>query len=313
MKKLNRREFMGAISGIGAALFVGGCGSKEQASSGGAKAMAERTPKFDANTLAVATGNEPGKITRAAVDALGGMGKLVRKGDFVVIKPNIAWNRPPSAAATTNPEVVAEIVRMCKEAGAEKILVIDHIIDRPAEGVLGFTGIQAAAEGAGAIVSAAQNESDYRTIDIPKGKEITSDTCIKDILKADVFINVPIAKSHSATKLTLGLKNLMGCNFDRQAWHESQSLDQCIADYASAIRPDLTIMDANRVLLTNGPKGPGEAKDPKKVIACVDPVAVDAFGATLFNLKPEDVGYIKLAYEMGLGEMDLKKMKVKTV
>jgi len=307
MSKLNRREFIEALAGIGAAVFVGGCSSKQEAS---AEAVTTRAPKFDANVLSVGSGNDPAQNTRAAVEALGGMGKLVRKGDLVVVKPNIAWNRPPTSAATTNPEVVAEIVRMCREAGAEKVLVIDHIIDRPAEGVLGFTGIRAAAEKAGAVVSAAQNESDYRTVAIPKGKAIQSDTCIKDILKADVFINVPIAKTHGATRLTLGMKNLMGCNWDRQAWHQSSSLDQCIADYVTAVKPDLTVLDANRILLSNGPKGPGETKDPRKVIAGVDPVAVDAFGATLFDLKPGDIGHIRMANELGVGEMDLKKMKV---
>jgi len=307
MRKLNRREFIEAVAGIGAALFVGGCSSRPEAN---AKSVASRTPKFNPNELAVISGDGSAKNTRAAIDALGGIRKLVRKGDFVVVKPNIAWNRPPTAAATTNPEVVAEIVRMCKEAGADKVLVIDHIIDRPAEGVLGFTGIQAAAEKAGAVVAAAQNESDYRTIAVPKGKVIKSDTCIKDILKADVFINVPIAKTHSATKLTLGLKNLMGCNWDRQAWHQSASLDQCIADYATAIKPDLTVLDATRILLTNGPKGPGQTKDVKKIIAGADPVAVDAFGATLFDVKPSDIGYIKFAHELGIGEIDLKKMRI---
>ncbi len=311
MRKLNRREFIGAVAGLGAGLFISGCKGESEAGQSG-QALTSRTPKFDAAELAVASGKDPAKLTRAAVDTLGGIGKLVNKGDFVLIKPNIAWNRPPDAAATTNPAVVAELVKMCKDAGAGRILVIDHIIDKPAEAVLGFTGIRAAAEAAGAEVMGAQNESDYRTIDIPKGKVIKNDTCIKEILKADVFINVPIAKTHSATKLTLGLKNLMGCNWDRQAWHQSE-LNQCIADYATAIRPDLIIMDANRILLTNGPKGPGDTKDVGKVIAAVDPVAVDAYTASLFNVKPEDVGYIKMAAELGVGTMDLTKMKVKEV
>ncbi len=307
MKKFNRREFIEAVAGLGASLFVGGCSSRPEAN---AKSVAIRGPKFDPKELAVISGDDPAKNTRAAINALGGIRKLVRKGDFVVVKPNIAWNRPPTAAATTNPEVVAEIVRMCKEAGADKVLVIDHIIDRPAEGVLGFTGIQAAGEKAGAVVTAAQNESDYRTIAIPNGKLIKSDTCIKDILKADVFINVPVAKTHSATRLTLGLKNLMGCNWDRQAWHQSASLDQCIADYSTAIKPDLTVLDATRILLTNGPKGPGQTKNVKKIIAGADPVAVDSFGATLFNMEPSDIGYIKFAHDLGVGEIDLNKMKI---
>lgn len=288
-------------------MALAGCGKGNPAA---AVKAPVRTPKVDKGVLAVASGNGPAKNARAAVDALGGMGKFVRSGDFVVIKPNIAWNRLPAAAATTNPELVAELVRMCKEAGAGRVLVVDHIIDRPAEGVLNFTGILAAAKGAGAEVRAAQNESDYETVAVPKGRLLTSDTCIKHILKADVYINAPIAKTHGATGLTLGMKNQMGCNWDRQSWHQS-GLDQCIADYATAVRPDLTVLDANRILLTNGPKGPGETRDAGKVIAGVDPVAVDAYGATLFGMKPHEIGHIKLAHEQGVGEIDLEKLTVR--
>jgi uncharacterized protein (DUF362 family) len=307
MRKLDRREFLGSIAGLGASIFVGGCAGKIE--SNGAS-FPSRGSSFAAKDLAVASGKDPAKNVRAAVDALGGMKKLVSSGDFVVIKPNIAWNRPADAAATTNPEVVAELVKMCKECAANRILVVDHIIDKPAEAVLNFTRIRPAAEKAGAEVTAAQNESDYRSMEIPKGKLIKSNTCIKDILKADVFINVPIAKAHSSTKLTLGMKNLMGCNWNRQAWHASSSLDQCIADYAGAVRADLVVLDANRILLTNGPKGPGETRDVEQVIAGVDQVAVDAYGATLFGTTPKDIGYIRLAHEAGLGEMDLGKMNL---
>ncbi|MCE5197634.1 MAG: DUF362 domain-containing protein [Armatimonadota bacterium] len=309
MRKLSRREFIGAAAGLGAAL-VTGCSKNE---AGALESVKPHTSRLDVKNLAVASGKDPAKNTRAAVDALGGMKKLVREGDVVVIKPNIAWNRPPDAAATTNPHVVSELVKMCKEAGASKVMVLEHVIDKPAEALLSFTGIGPAAEAAGAEVRAAQNESDYRTISIPKGKLIKNDTCIKDILKADVFINVPIAKSHSSTKLTLGMKNLMGCIWDRQAWHQSESLDQCIVDYITAIRPDLTVLDANKILLTNGPKGPGNTKNVNQVIAGADPVAVDAYGATLFGLKPGDVGFIKLASELGVGEMDLSKISIKRV
>lgn len=309
MKKLDRREFLSAAAGIGATFIISGCGKDQSA---GAESTAPRTAKFDEKTLAVASGKDPAKLTRAAVDALGGMGKLVKKGDFVVVKPNIAWNQPPEVGATTNPHVVAEIVKMCKEAGAGRVLVIDHIIDKPAEMVLGLSGIAAACQTAGAEVAAAQNESDFRTVEIPKGKAMKSDTCIKDVLKADVLINVPIAKVHGMTKLTLGLKNLMGCNWDRQGWHQN-ALDQCIADYATAIRPDLTILDANRIMLTGGPKGPGKTKDVGQVIAGVDPVAVDAYGTTLFGMKPEEIKHIQLAHDLGLGEIDLTKVKIKNV
>lgn len=309
MKQLDRREFLGAVAGLGTAFLIGGCGSKSTES---AAVAVPRPAKFDEKIIAVASGSDPGKLARAAVDALGGLGKLVKKGDFVVIKPNIAWNQPAEVAATTNPFVVAELVKMCKEAGAGRILVIDHVIDKPSEMVLGLTGIQAAGTAAGADVTAAQNESDFRTIEIPKGRAMKSDVCIKEVLKADVFINVPIAKTHGMTKLTLGMKNLMGCTWDRQAWHKN-ALDQCIADYATAVRPDLIVLDANRILLTGGPKGPGKTKDIGKVIVGIDPVAVDAYGATLFGMKPEAVGHIRLAHEMGVGEIDLAKVKIKNV
>jgi uncharacterized protein (DUF362 family) len=309
VRKLDRREFLGAIAGLGGALFLGGCGAKEVES---AQPPASRDSKFDKNTLIVASGGDAAKLTRKAVDGLGGMGKLVKSGDFVVVKPNIAWNQPPEIGATTNPEVVAEIVRMCKECGAGRVLVIDHVIDRPAEMVLGLTGIMAAGKSAGAEVAAAQNESDFRRIEISKGQAIKTDTCLKEILKADVFINVPVAKTHGATKLTLGMKNMMGCIWDRQAWHRNK-LDQCIADYATTIRPDLIILDANRILLTGGPKGPGKTKEVGKVIAGVDQVAVDSYGASLFDMSGSEISHIKLAHEMGVGEMDLTKVNIKNV
>lgn len=306
MKQVSRREFLETIAGLGAAIFLGGCGKDGQA---GSDAAVLRKPRLEFEGVVVASGKGPVKNTRAAIDAIGGMGKLVKKGDFVVIKPNIAWNRPPESAATTNPDVVATLVRLCKEAGADRVLVVDHVIDRPAEGVLGLSGIKEAAEKAGAEVRAIQQESDYQPIEIPKGKLLKSDTVAKDILRADVFINVPIAKTHSATRLTLGLKNLMGCNWDRQSWHQSPSLDQCIADYATRIRPDLTVLDATRILLTNGPKGPGQTKHLDRVIVGTDLVAVDAYGATLFGLRPDQIAHISFAAQMGVGKIDLSKVK----
>jgi uncharacterized protein (DUF362 family) len=253
------------------------------------------------------------EITSAAIEAFGGMGKFVKKGQTVVLKPNVAWARPMSAAATTNPKVVKAVAKMCYDAGAERVLVVENVIDKPAEFVLKLSGVAPAAESAGAKVINASDRSMFTKISIPKGKLLSSDECVKAVIDADVFINLPIAKTHSATKVTLGLKNLMGVVWDRQAWHNSDSLHQCIADYASAVSPTLTILDANRILLTNGPKGPGKTKDVGEVIVGVDPVAVDAYGASLFNLKPEDVEHIKLAAAMGLGEMNLDKVKVERI
>lgn len=318
--KLSRRDFLGKAAAAGAAAAIGltGCSSGQQstetetqtANGRIARAVSEPGAK---PVIAVATGESPEKNTIAAVEAVGGMGRYVKSGDFVVVKPNIAWSRRPDMAATTNPDVVAAIVKMCREAGAERVLVMDHIIDKPFELVLNITGIKPAAEAAGAEVLSAGEKNMYRRIDIPEGKTLTSDDVLNDVLDADVFINVPIAKNHGATDVTLAMKNLMGVIWDRQAWHTSASLHQCIADFATAVQADLTILDANRIMLDSGPKGPGNTKDPNQVIAGTDPVAIDAYGATLFGLEPTEVEHIVMAHTHGLGEIDLSKVTLEKV
>jgi len=311
--RISRRDFIGAAAAAGAAAALGlaGCGKEEGASAG--RAAATPSSAKGPSRVVIASGAAPEKMTRTAVEALGGMGKFVKRGDFVVVKPNIAWSRRPEMAATTNPDVVAAVVRMCREAGAKRVLVLDHIIDKPYELVLALTGIKAAAEAAGAEVLSAGDESMYRRIEIPKGKILTSDDVLRYVLDADALINVPIAKDHGDTRVTLGMKNLMGVIWNRQAWHKSASTHQCIADFATAVRADLTIIDANRILLENGPKGPGKTKDVGQVIAGTDIVALDAYGASLFGLKPRDVDHIAMAYDHGLGEIDLAKVKIEKV
>jgi uncharacterized protein (DUF362 family) len=251
-------------------------------------------------------------LVQAAVDGLGGMKQFVKPGNTVVLKPNVAWARTPEQAATTNPEVVAEVVRLCKAAGAREIKVIDHSIDLDTA-AFKMSGIQVAAEKAGAQVISARSQSMYQRVKLSRGKVLKSVDVLRDLMRADVCINLPIAKVHGSTKVTLGVKNMMGVVWDRGAWHESASLDQCIADFAAQFRPKLTILDGVRTLLTNGPKGPGRVGTPGVVVAGVDTVAVDAYGTTLLNFKPQDVGHIKLAFASGVGEMRLDRIKVKHV
>jgi uncharacterized protein (DUF362 family) len=250
---------------------------------------------------------------RASVQALGGMGKFVRKGQRVLVKPNIGWARRPDQAATTNPQVVAEIVRLCKQAGAREVRVMDHAVDRPDSLVLRMSEVGEAAEAAGARVNLASSMALYEKTSLRKGKAIRSTEMLRDLRRADVYINVPIAKVHNSTGLTLGIKNQLGAVWDRGAFHSSRSLDQAIADLAAQVRPDLVILDAVRILLTNGPKGPGRTKDTGIVVVGVDPLAVDAYGATLFGKKAEQIGHLKRAYEMGVGEIDLQRVTIKHV
>ena len=302
--EITRRDFLKRAAVVGASAI----GFSELTGLGGMQAEAEAGP-----TIAVASKRRPAELVRASVEALGGMGKFVRKGASVVIKPNIGWARKPEQAATTNPEVVTEIARLCKQAGARDIRVIDHAIDRPDALVLQMTEIKAAAERAGARAALASSPALYERGPLPKGRALKSLAVVRDLRRADVFINVPIAKVHNTTGLTLGTKNLLGVVWDRGAFHRSASLDQAIADCAAEVRPHLVILDAVRILLTNGPKGPGRTADKGIVVAGTDPLAVDAYGATLFGRRPEQIGHLERAHAAGVGEIDLKRVKVKHV
>jgi uncharacterized protein (DUF362 family) len=261
--------------------------------------------------LAVATGPNPAKITRAAVNALGGMKKFVSRGDVVVVKPNIGWDRLPEYAATTNPEVVAEIVKMCFEAGAKRVKVFDHTVN-DARRCYTQSGISEAAKNAGADVSYIDSRRfKDRTIN---GLVLKKWPLYEDIFSADKIINVPIAKHHSTSKLTLAMKNWMGImGGSRGQIH--QRIDESLVDLSHAVNPALTVLDAVRILTRNGPQG-GNLADVKKldtIIASADQVAVDSYGATLFGMKGRDLGYVRIAASKGFGVMDISKMRIKKV
>jgi uncharacterized protein (DUF362 family) len=253
-------------------------------------------------------------MTRRAVAELGGMGRFVKAGDMVVVKPNISWDRVPEQGATTNPEVVAEVVRLCVEAGAKKVKVFDFTLNEPRR-CYKRTGIQQAAEAAGAEVSFVLDRK-FKTASIPGGEALKSWELYEDVLEADRLINVPAAKHHSVPEagVSLGMKNLMGViGGNRGQFH--RNFAPKIADLSLRVRPDLVILDAYRVLLRNGPSG-GNLADVsvrKTLIAGADPVAVDAYGATLFKLRPENLPFLVQAKSRGLGENDLKKVAIKTV
>ncbi len=306
---------MRAALGAGAAAVLGGCNARGGAPGGEAKLIPPRLPRHvmgEKPLLAIASGGSVERRVRAAVDALGGMGRFVEQGGTVVIKPNVAWQRSPEQAGTTNPHVVAELIRLCKRHGAARVIVAEHMIDVPPRLNWDITGIGAVVAAAGAQAIAAQDQRGYVKMRVPHGKVLTSDDVIREIVEADVFINVPVAKVHGGSVITASMKNLMGAIWDRQYWHQA-GLHECIADLSTALRPDLIILDANRVLLTNGPKGPGETKDVGEVVAGFDPVAIDAYAATLLRLQPEQVPHLELAHKAGVGEMDLGKVRMKHV
>ncbi len=263
--------------------------------------------------LSVARGKGPEVIVRAAVDALGGITRFVKSGNDVIIKPNICSAMlAPEYAATTNPEVVVALVKMCLEAGARRVRVMDQPFSGTAPEAYEESGIQAAVERAGGQMEL-MSEMKYVTVNFaPPARDLKSWKVYQDVLKADVLINVPIAKTHSLAKLTLGMKNLMGVITNRGSIHNA--LDQRVADLSTVIKPTLNVIDAVRVLARNGPTS-WNLKDvvvANTIIASHDIVAADAYATRLlFSKRPEDIGYLKLGADMGLGRFDFQNLLIK--
>lgn len=296
---MERRKFLkaAAISGIGLSLHALD-----------PLATLASAPQPD---LAVAHGPSPEKLVRAAIDALGGIKRFISRGDVVVVKPNIGWDRVPEQAGNTNPDVVAAVVRLCYEAGAKKVKVFDRPVNDPRRCYV-QSGIEAAARAAGAEVNF-MDDRKFKDMAI-NGLALKTWPLYSEIFEADKVINVPIAKHHGLAKLTLSMKNWMGMmGGSRRMIH--QKLDESLVDLAMKAKPCLTILDAVRILTDNGPQG-GDLKDVKKldtVIAGVDQVAIDAYGATLFGMKGSDLGYVRLAAEHKFGVMDLNRVTVRKV
>lgn len=262
--------------------------------------------------LAVVHGAPPERIVRAAVEALGGIRRFIAKGDVVVVKPNIGWDRTPEQAANTNPEVVGTLVKLCYEAGAAKVKVFDRPCNDPRRCYV-QSGIEAAAKAAGAEVSHIDARR-FREVKIPGGVAIQSWPLYIDVLEADKLINAPIAKHHGLGKLTLSLKNWMGVMGENRG-RVHQRLDETLVDLATVLKPCLTVLDAVRILTAHGPQG-GNLADVKRldtVVAGTDQVAIDAYGATLFGLTGADLGYVREGARRGIGVMDLGKLTIQKV
>jgi len=301
---MKRREFMRTIAWSGAALPL----APSWLGSGQASTPAKAAAAPGLPDLGVGLGDSPKAITKAALDALGGMGKFVGRGDVVLIKPNIGWDRTPELAACTNPEVVASLIEMCQNAGAKKVIVMDNSINEAKRCYI-RSGIKAAAEAAGASVLYT-NDQHLKKMPI-KGEWIKDWEVYSDFLEADVFINAPIAKHHSLSRVTLGMKNLLGAvGGPRNQMH--QGIDRVLVDLAGFFKPKLTVLDAYRMLTRNGPQGgrPSDTKLLKTVVAGRDIVAVDAMGATFFEIPPRELPFLKIAADRGLGRFDLEKLKI---
>ena len=342
MARINRRDLIKLAGALGAsAVLLGtGCGNSQPAEPSPQEAPATPTTALTPPTsaaptsaptltvpatvavaptpasaayLAVARGSDPATITQRAIAAVGGMERFVKSGADVIIKPNICVAYHTfEYGATTNPEVVAALVRLCLAAGAKRVRVMDTPFGGRADEAYVVSGIEAAVKAAGGEMEI-MSPVKYKETPIPDGVDLKSWSVYQDILEADVVINVPIAKHHNLARLTLGGKNFLGVSSRPNQLH--RNLGQRIADLVSLVRPELTVVDAIRTMMRNGPSG-GNLDDVQKqdtIIVSTDIVAADAYAATLFGLKGEDIAYVKAAAEMGLGRLDLSGLKIEEI
>lgn len=305
---MKRRDFL--FKGLGAGILAG-----SGLSLGGfSRLMGNPTaPEDGIFDLVAVKGSDPAAMFDEGIEFMGGMSEFVKPGQTVVIKPNIGWDASPERAANTNPQLIGRIIESCYEAGAKSVSVFDNTCD---EWKMCYTnsGIEKVVIEAGGSIVPGNSESYYRDVDLPRGKSLTTTKVHELILDSDVFINVPVLKNHSSAKLTIAMKNLMGVVWDRRYWHKND-LHQCIADYTTFKRPDLNIVDAFRVMKRNGPRGVStdDVIRLDSLIISKDIVAIDAAATKIFGLEPEDIPYIVIADEMGVGSMNLEGMNIKRI
>lgn len=303
---MKRRDFL--VQGISAGLVSGAA-----VGFGGLTSLASAvTPSNNWDLVAVRDG-EPEVMFDRAIASLGGMTRYVKKGQTVVVKPNIGWDVSPERAGNTNPKLVSRIIKHCLDAGASEVYVFDNTCDAW-NLCYKNSGIEKAVKDIGGKIVPGNTEGYYQTVKIPRGKSLKEAKVHELILSSDVFINVPVLKHHSSASLSLSMKNLMGIVWDRRYWHRND-LHQCIADLVTWRTPTLNVIDGYRVMMRNGPRGVSEADVVimKQLIISADIVAADAAATRIFGSKPEDIPHIRIANEMKVGTMALDKLAINRI
>ena len=311
---MDRRNFLKTIALSGATLTT----IKDAEAMSILKQSFQTTHAADKYDLVAVMGSEPEIMFRQAITEMGGMGNFIKRGDKVCVKPNIGWDQPPEMGADTNPKLVAEIIKQCFDAGAKEVVVFDHPCDEWRK-CYANSGIEAAAKAAGAKVMPAHQESYYKEVSVPKGKNLKSAKIHEAIVDSDKWINVPCLKNHGGAQLTISMKNYMGIVWDRGYFH-AHDLQQCIADICTyEKRPVLNVVDAYRIMKTNGPRGksPSDVVLAKGLFVSQDIVAVDTAAANFFNqvrkIPVESVKHIVNAQALGLGTKDLDKLNIRRI
>jgi uncharacterized protein (DUF362 family) len=268
--------------------------------------------------VVVAHGRDPGVITRSAVDALGGITRFVKPGNRVVIKPNMSFASGPDSASNTHPAVVREVAKMCSEAGASKISVLDNVLHNASD-CLALSRIpELCKEVPSTSVNVAQAKRLYREVAVTNGRQLKSMHVLAEVLDSDVLIAVPVGKTHSSAGVSLSMKGMMGLIHDRVSFHSRYDLHESIVDMVSVLKPHLVVIDGTRILSTGGPGGPGKVIPLNLVIASADMVAADAQMVALGTwygrkFQPDQVRHIRVAAERGLGSLDLQKLHIQNI
>lgn len=313
---MNRRKFFKSIALAGAAFTIKQSGAMSMmVQQGAAGKSSSHAGNYD---LVAVIGGEPGAMFRKAIAEMGGMGRFVKKGQKVVVKPNIGWDRTPELAANTNPLLVGEIVKQCLAAGAAEVVVFDHTCDNWRKCYVN-SGIEAAVKAAGGKMLPGDQESYYKPISLPNGVSLKATKIHESLLDADVWINVPVLKNHGGAKMSISMKNLMGIVWDRRFFH-ANNLQQCIADVCTlSKKPVLNVVDAYRLMKNNGPQGRSvaDAVLSKGIFISQDMVAVDTAATNFFNQVREmplsSVGHLARGEELKVGTMKLDTLKIKRV
>jgi len=292
---MKRREFLRLVT---ASLMIGGFAGR-----------LNNLFAADPSVISVAEGNDYPDITRKAIAALGGIQKFVKRGNVVVVKPNLGWDKKSDLAATTHPLVVKAMVEDCLKAGARKVKVFDNPCNDPRR-CYENSGVQGSLKGLRNVELKYMEDERYKNVKL-NGVFLKEWQLYDEALSADVFINVPVAKHHGLTRLTLALKNMMGIMGGNRGYIH-RAIDDALVDVNTTVKSHLVVIDATRILLNHGPKG-GDLKDVRvlnKVIASRDIVAADAYATTLFGLRPEDIATTVTAFKRGMGEMNLNKIRI---
>jgi len=256
---------------------------------------------------------EPEVMFDEAIKIYGGMKSFIKKNQKVCVKPNVGWDVTPERGGNTNPKLVKRVIEHCYQAGAKEVYVFDHTCD-DWKRCYKNSGIERAVNDAGAKMVPADTENYYQEVSVKSGKVLTTAKVHEVLLDSDVFINMPILKNHSSSRITVSMKNLMGVVWDRGYWHRND-LHQCIADYATFRKPDLNIVDAYFVMKRNGPRGVSvdDVVTMKSQILSTDMVAADAAATKLFGMDPDEISHIKIASSMGVGKKDLNSLNIKRI